>query len=142
MVFNGSETIHFYIIIIELLPHDSSVSVPVLSNTIILTLPALFTADGAIQNIPFFLSLPIANKVPVMKAVVRVDGTKVVIRFNKLSISSQVSQYFTKLGKHVNQSTVEIEKQANKKYFASCSNLYLFAFGNKKFFINVPLAVS
>lgn len=74
------------------LPHASSVNVPVLSKTIIFTLPAVLTHDGDIQKMFFCFNLSIANRVPVIIAVGNEGGTKVVIRFNPLSVTSQVDQ--------------------------------------------------
>jgi hypothetical protein len=98
---------------VKLLPHESSVRVPVLSKTMMLTLPALLTADGAMQYIPFFLSLSIANKVPVIIARGRVGGTKVVIRFNQSSITSQVLRYLMNLSRNANHSTIETTKHTS-----------------------------
>jgi len=118
------------------------VRVPVLSNTMTLTLPALLTAEGAIQNIPFSFSLSIANIVPVAMAVGRVGGTRVVIKFRPLSIISQVEHNSMNLFRKIPHNMTDTVNQVRIKYFASSSNLYLLGFGNRKFLISFPLAVS
>lgn len=109
MVFDWPESIYFYRVNNSVIPHASSVRVPVLSNTIIFTRPALFTADGAIQNMPTAFSLSIANRVPVTIAVGNVGGTSVVIRFKQLSTTSHGVQYFMNLGNTANHKIKEMK---------------------------------
>ena len=56
----------------------SSVKVPVLSKTIILTFPAEFIVGGEIQLIPFYFNLPIANIVPTSITIGKAGGTAIV----------------------------------------------------------------
>jgi hypothetical protein len=70
--------------------NPSSVRVPVLSNTIIVILPATFTLYGEMQNIIFFFSLSIANIAPTVIAAGNAGGTVIVIRSSDLSTMSLV----------------------------------------------------
>ena len=58
----------------------SSVRVPVLSNTMRLTLPATFTLGGEIQKILFSFNLEIEYTVPIVMAEGRIGGTVIVIK--------------------------------------------------------------
>lgn len=68
--------------------NPSSVSVPVLSKHIIVTLPQILTFGGEIQNIYCFLSLLIANDIPIDKQVGRAGGTVIVIKSKLFKIRS------------------------------------------------------
>jgi len=64
----------------------SSVRVPVLSNTKLVTLPAKLTRGGDIQNILLFLSRYIAKTIPQLIAAGRAGGTAITIKFNDRSM--------------------------------------------------------
>lgn len=64
----------------------SSVSVPVLSNTKVLILPATLILKGEIQKILKFLSLPIAKSVPHVMAAGKAGGIVMVTKFKDLSM--------------------------------------------------------
>ena len=66
--------------------------VPVLSKTIMFTLPETFTLGGEMQKILFFLRRLIAKAVPAVIAAGRAGGTVIVIRLRHLSTMSEVSQ--------------------------------------------------
>ena len=72
----------------------SSVRVPVLSKTIIWTLPAAFMLKGLIQYIFLSLSLDSANMIPTLIAAGRAGGTEIVIKSKNLTIVSLVDKYF------------------------------------------------
>lgn len=73
----------------------SSVKVPVLSKTIILTLPATFTRGGEMQKILFFLSLASAKRVPAVIAAGKAGGTVIVIKSNERSTISSVGSFYS-----------------------------------------------
>ena len=68
----------------------SSVRVPVLSKTIVYTLPATFILGGEIQNIFNFLNLFIAYNVDTVKVEGNAGGTVTVIKSKKLVIKLAV----------------------------------------------------
>ena len=76
----------------------SSVNVPVLSNTIIDTRPAMFTLGGAMQNIFDFFKREIATTVPTIIADGRAGGTVVTIKFKELSTNALGGSSISMLG--------------------------------------------
>lgn len=62
----------------------SSVNVPVLSKTQVETLPDIFIFGGEMQKIFFFLSLLIANIIPMLIAAGKEGGTVIVKRSRPL----------------------------------------------------------
>ena len=78
----------------------SSVRVPVLSNTKVVTRPAILTLGGEIQNIFWLLSLRIAKIIPHDMAAGSAGGTAITMRFKERSISVETdASYRSKMGK-------------------------------------------
>lgn len=72
--------------------NPSSVSVPVLSKHIIVTLPHILTFGGEIQNIYFFFILLRANEIPIDKQVGSAGGTVIVTRSKLFKTRSLTSK--------------------------------------------------
>jgi len=60
-----------------------------------LTLPATFTRGGEMQNIPFFLSLARAKRVPTVIAAGSAGGTVIVIKSKERSTISSVGRFYS-----------------------------------------------
>ena len=71
----------------------SSVRVPVLSKTIMFTLPATFTLWGEMQKIFFCLRRETAKAVPAVMAAGRAGGTVIVMRLRHLSTILAVEKF-------------------------------------------------
>jgi len=68
------------------------VSVPVLSKHMIVTFPQILTFGGEMQKIYYFLSLDIANEIPMERHVGRAGGTVIVTKSRLLRIKSRISK--------------------------------------------------
>ena len=71
--------------------NPSSVKVPVLSKTMMLILPLIFTLGGEMQNILLLFNLVIAKATPTDMVAGKAGGTVIVIKSRDLSITFAAS---------------------------------------------------
>lgn len=122
--------------------NPSSVKVPVLSNTMIETLPATLILGGSIQKIFHFLSCLTARMTPEVIAAGRAGGIAIVIKSMNLLKVLQASKYVKEaLILH----SIPI-KATNPKAHANNNesqwNLNLDGLGNKMLLTRSPFVVS